>query len=253
MEFININENKNKSGIYCIENKLNHKKYIGQTKQKFIKRYWYHLWSLRNGSHFNKKLLNSFNKNNEDDFIFYMVEEEYDADKINELEKKYIKEFNTIESGYNISEGGQEQNLVQYVSAESRKRVGQLNKERMTGKKLSEETKRRMREASHHQRQSEDGRRRISEAMKNRIVSDETKEKLRNANIGSKSPVAVLDEEKVKEIKISLMDGVKQSELAKQFNVSYGVISAIKHNRTWTHVKIDTQYDNTVSVKRCND
>jgi group I intron endonuclease len=240
MEFININEDKNKSGIYCIENKLNHKKYIGQTKQKFIKRYWYHLWSLRNGNHFNKKLLNSFNKNNEDDFIFYMVEEEYDVDKINELEKKYIKEFNTIESGYNISEGGQEQHLVQYVSAESRKKVGQLNKERMTGKKLSEETKQRMREASHHQRQSEDGRRRISEAMKNRIVSDETKEKLRNANIGSKSPVAVLDEEKVKEIKISLMDGVKQSELAKQFNVSYGVISAIKHNRTWTHVKIDT-------------
>ena len=102
MEFININENKNKSGIYCIENKLNHKKYIGQTKQKFIKRYWYHLWSLRNGSHFNKKLLNSFNKNNEDDFIFYMIEEEYDTDKINELEKKYIKEFNTIEAGYNI-------------------------------------------------------------------------------------------------------------------------------------------------------
>ena len=181
-----------------------------------------------------------FNKNNEDDFIFYMVEEEYDADKINELEKKYIKEFNTIESGYNISEGGQEQHLVQYVSAESRKKVGQLNKERMTGKKLSEETKQRMREASHHQRQSEDGRRRISEAMKNRIVSDETKEKLRNANIGSKSPVAVLNEEKVKEIKIKLKEGVKQSELAKQFNVSYGVISAIKHNRTWTHVKIDT-------------
>ena len=182
-----------------------------------------------------------------------MVEEEYDVDKINELEKKYIKEFNTIESGYNISEGGQEQHLVQYVSAESRKRVGQLNKERMTGKKLSEETKQRMREASHHQRQSEDGRRRISEAMKNRIVSNETKEKLRNANIGSKSPVAVLNEEKVKEIKIKLKEGVKQSELAKQFNVSYGVISAIKHNRTWTHVKIDTQYDNTVSVKRCND
>lgn len=253
MEFIDINENKNKSGIYCIENKLNHKKYIGQTKQKFIKRYWYHLWSLRNGSHFNKKLLNSFNKNNEDDFIFYMVEEEYDADKINELEKKYIKEFDTIETGCNISEGGQEQNLVKYVSPESRKRVGQINKERMTGKKLSEETKQKMRQASHHQRQSEDGIRRISEAMKNRIVSDETKEKLRNANIGSKSPVTVLDEEKVKEIKIGLKEGIRQSELAKQFNVSYGVISAIKHNRTWTHVKIDTQYDNTVSVKRCND
>lgn len=89
--------------------------------------------------------------------------------------------------------------------------------------------------------------------MKNRIVSDETKEKLRNANIGSKSPVAVLNEEKVKEIKIKLKEGIKQSELAKQLNVSYGVISAIKHNRTWTHVKIDTQYDNTVSVKRCND
>ena len=120
----------------------------------------------------------------------------------------------------------QEQNLVQYVSAESRKRVGQLNKERMTGKKLSEETKRRMREASHHQRQSEDGRRRISEAMKNRIVSDETKEKLRNANIGSKSPVAVLNEEKVKEIKIKLKEGIKQSELAKQFNVGSVVVHA---------------------------
>ena len=50
----------------------------------------------------------------------------------------------------------------------------------------------------------------------------------------------MLNEEKVKEIKIKLKEGVKQSELAKQFNVSYGVISAIKHNRTWTHVKIDT-------------
>ena len=53
---------------------------------------------------------------------------------------------------------------------------------------------------------------------------------------GSLNSMAVLDEEKVAEIKELLRKGVKQSRLAKRYNVTHGTISFIARGETWRHV-----------------
>ena len=73
MEFEKREIFENLSGIYCIVNKINNKVYIGQTKQKFVKRYWHHLWCLRKNKHDNRYLQKSFNKYGEQNFKFIVI------------------------------------------------------------------------------------------------------------------------------------------------------------------------------------
>lgn len=53
---------------------------------------------------------------------------------------------------------------------------------------------------------------------------------------GSKHHFAKLNEDKVKEIKIMIRDGVKQTEIAKHFGVLQSNISHIKSGKLWSHV-----------------
>lgn len=62
-----------KSGIYCIENTINKKQYIGSSKNVY-KRKNRHFSELKNGKHKNIKLQNSFNKHGKDSFIFIVLE-----------------------------------------------------------------------------------------------------------------------------------------------------------------------------------
>lgn len=69
-----IDENlKNKSGIYCILNIQNNKKYIGSSINIW-QRLQKHFSLLRNNKHENIILQNSFNKNGEDSFICFVLE-----------------------------------------------------------------------------------------------------------------------------------------------------------------------------------
>jgi hypothetical protein len=63
-----------------------------------------------------------------------------------------------------------------------------------------------------------------------------------NAAKGSAHPLAKLDEEKVKEIKIRLLDGEKQSVLGREFKVDRSIIRDIKFNKIWKHVNIEECY-----------
>ena len=62
-----------KIGIYCIENTINNKKYIGSSKNVF-KRKNRHFGDLRNNIHPNKKLQASYNKYGVENFKFYVLE-----------------------------------------------------------------------------------------------------------------------------------------------------------------------------------
>ena len=97
---------KNKSGIYCIENLVNHKKYIGQSKN-LKKRLSDHLSELRNGKHFNDHLQRSWNKHGQENFKIYVICY-CNEDELDKKEIYYIDFYNTMDKGfgYNKDSGG---------------------------------------------------------------------------------------------------------------------------------------------------
>ena len=101
-------------GIYCIENLVNSKKYIGSSIN--IKNRWYsHKTSLKKGLHHSYKLQRAWNKYGEENFEFKILKE-IEIDQIKELrkiEQNYLDKFQSynFKFGYNVnqnSNGGNE-------------------------------------------------------------------------------------------------------------------------------------------------
>ena len=96
------------TGIYCIENTVNNKKYIGLSRN--IEQRWNeHRSKLRRGKHANIYLQRSWNNYGEDAFRFYVIEF-CDADMLSEREEYYINKERTLshEFGYNLTKGGED-------------------------------------------------------------------------------------------------------------------------------------------------
>ena len=94
-------------GIYCIENIVNNKKYIGMSRN--IKRRWSeHKSHLNSNIHVNKYLQSAWNKYGENNFKFYIIET-CNEDKLGERECYYIQFYHTLshENGYNLTVGGE--------------------------------------------------------------------------------------------------------------------------------------------------
>lgn len=94
-----------KGVIYLITNKLTNQKYIGKTRNSFLKRYGKNWWKDRGINNYFKKSINKYKPEN---FNISLLETEIcNDDLLYELEKQYIIEYNTqFPNGYNFSEGG---------------------------------------------------------------------------------------------------------------------------------------------------
>lgn len=93
-------------GIYCIENLINHKKYVGQSVN--IKDRWAtHKSELKYKKHHNNHLQRSWDKYGSKNFSFSVIEE-CSAEDLNEREVYWIAKLNTTDycHGYNSSIGG---------------------------------------------------------------------------------------------------------------------------------------------------
>ena len=89
--------------IYMISNVYNGRMYIGQTKN--VKRRWQkHKQLLNNNKHNSKLFQEDWNIYGEDAFELIVFG---DFENYNEMEIKYIKQFDAINNGYNSHEGGE--------------------------------------------------------------------------------------------------------------------------------------------------
>jgi len=170
--------------IYLTKNIVNNKCYIG----------WHATNNVNDGYTGSGRLLKySIDKYGEDKHITGIIEY-CSKDNVLEKEKYWIKEKNTqVPKGYNLTGGGDGGNTYILLSEEDKKKFREKSSKNSKGKKLSEETKEKIRQ--HHLGHSwnkgipkcEEAKQKMSEAWEIRRltpVSEETKERISQAQMG---------------------------------------------------------------------
>lgn len=206
MEFIEEERFKKSIGVYKITNLINNMVYIGQTKQGFQRRYWLHRWKLRNGTHDNQHLQNAWNKYGEMNFEFAVIEV-LELEAIDDREKYWIGFYKNLNKCYSMQEGGQPTRLVDFVTDEGRKLVGEKNRQRLLGSKASEETKMKM-----------------SKSRKGKFIEKKSNK---------------ITPEQAKQIKERLILGYAPKEIMEELDVEYKPINGIISSNTWNHVFVE--------------
>ena len=94
-------------GIYCIENIIDQRQYIGLSRDIY-RRWNEHKSDLRNNNHINPYLQAAWNKYGESAFLFSVLEI-CDPLDLCSRECYYIKKYHTLshENGYNLTSGGE--------------------------------------------------------------------------------------------------------------------------------------------------
>jgi len=198
-------------GIYKIENLVNSKVYIGQSKDINM-RFLGHKSVLRRNKHGNEYLQRAWNKYGEDKFIFEILEECLLNDlDLNEI--KWINKYNTLDTnfGYNIESGG---NKLKTLSEKTKKKISENHADvsgennPFYGKKHDQETLKRI------------------HSNGNRIKSITAEN-----NFHTK-----LTNDEVLSIKDKIRNGESAVDIASLFNISKYNIYDIANNKSWTSI-----------------
>ena len=169
-------------GIYCLTNKVNNKKYFGQTidLERREKEYFNY------GYFHNDHLKRAFNKYGKENFKFEIIKvckEKY----LDRFEKLYIRIYDTMNKnkGYNKESGG---NLNKHLSDETRKKISESlsgenhpdcfgKNNNFYGKKHTPESRKKMSEAQSGE----------NNGFYGKHHSDESKKKIGDSNRGENS------------------------------------------------------------------
>lgn len=196
-------------GIYCIENKINHMKYIGQSVN-IRKRWQEHKRELNKGTHHNDHLQNAWTLYGSKNFLFTVLEL-CDKESLDTLEKRWVETLKTMDRkcGYNIGTPGNCCMLHRHHTLSSRKKMSEWRKLHTIGKDNGFYGKK-------HTKSTLD---KISKKLK-----------------GAKHPKAKLSERDVLLIIDMFMDGKTSKEIAEVFNVSKSCTDSIRSHKNWTYL-----------------
>ena len=233
-------------GIYGIKNLVNGRMYVGQTGYNFGDRRDCHYACLRGGYGVNSELQNDWNKYGEDQFEFIVLYEcthGEGKEDLNRLEMQYIKQYKDLGVAYNVGVGGDVPAMLGlHLSAETKAKIGAKNRENMTGRKASDETKKKMSE-THKARMaamSEEDKaamgERISNAKKGKKVSEETRRKIiereRTHSNAAKYSVEVVHEIR----RLHEVEGMSIKDIADRLNMNRGTVRGIAKYERWKYV-----------------
>lgn len=173
--------------VYMHTNKINGKKYIGQTCQDFNKRCGH------NGCNYKRCLVfyNAIQKYGWDNFEHKILFDGLTSDEANEKETELIRFYKTQnrDFGYNVKKGGNHGEFPEEIKEKIRqKKIGQ---------KLSEETKDKLRKSSTGRFHTQKEKDKISKALKEKYSKEEyhwsgkkhkeeTKQKISASNKGKR-------------------------------------------------------------------
>ena len=234
--FNNIN---NEPGIYEIYNKINCKRYIGQSinvRTRLLK----HRNFLNKNKHQNNHLQNSWNKHGEDNFEFRVLE--YCI--IEDLDKKedfYIYKFKSNDNnfGFNYRVDNKTNRGLKWSDNQRQKMMKAIESNPWYhNHTIPRSTMEKAWEASRNRVWTQEERDRHSKILTGTKVADTSKMKL--AQQGENNPACKLSEESVKEIIMLLKnDYCTTNMLAVIYGVSYSSVALIRKNKSWKCIDRD--------------
>lgn len=228
--------------IYKITNIINGKIYIGQTTQTMSKRWKNHLRDC--GKERNNKFYNAIKKYGQENFNVELVEENImSRDELNKKEKYWISYYDCHKNGYNSTIGGETSPMKDPIIAKKMSII-------MKGRKFTDEHKRHIREAQVGKTgtpHTEEHKKHMSELMTNRIVSQETRDKLREINTGKKQS----DETRIK--RSDSMKGRSHTEehnkkISEKLKINSYRVSGKENARSKAVMQIDKTTNETLNV-----
>jgi group I intron endonuclease len=242
------------TGVYSITNKINGKRYIGSAVN-IASRWVIHRRALRKGDHHSKHLQKSWDKYGAGVFVFGVVCEVWNVDKLIKIEQTFLDLYQSydIKFGYNICKVAGS-TLGYHFSDESKRKMSLARQ----GRIITDETKRKMADAHRGPKNwnfglhlTEEVKQKLRKAQtgkydgaKNpnygRKHTDEAKRRISVAASGRKGlrgelgPRAVLTWEKVREIRARYAaGGCTHQELAHEYGVCNTTITLLINQKNW--------------------
>jgi len=169
--------------IYKVTNKVNDKVYIGQTIEGLSIRKKKHYASRNYYAKFNRHFSHALRKYKRSDLVWKVIEGCDSKDELDEMEFHYIMQYDSYNNGYNMTLGGE--GVIGHKHTEATKRKMSIAKKgkpsTRCGYVVTAETRKRMSESAKKRvtpPHTAEHCRRISEAKKGRKRSEETKYKV---------------------------------------------------------------------------
>lgn len=176
-----------KGVIYCYHCIPTGKKYIGKTKNEKIRKRS-HRYKAKKG--IKNNFYNAIRKYGWENFVYGVIEE-FDILLLDEKEIYYINFYDTYNTGYNSTKGGE--GGTTWIMPEE---VKNQYRERMKNFKHSDEAKKKISEANGGRKWSDEAKAKLSEKLKGKkppIISDEMRKKLSKLKKGVPRPKDVIE------------------------------------------------------------